>query len=157
MRSLSAPSAAIADLLAHHHQLLDRNFLVLSPHRKATQPPRLTLRATIHSASLRTSKPQSQTVIRACTSRPISHHTLQTPLVIINSNRSCHVRFHLHQTHSKTSSKTTFKLALANTQLAIRKNYCNTHALPGMIRPKWSTDVCTKRGTGVATKSTWRA
>ena len=157
MRNPSAPSAAIAALSAHRHQFSDRNSLVPSLRRKATQPPRSMLRATIRSASLHTSKPQLQTVIPACTFSPTSHHTLPTSLGIINNSNSCHARLHPHQTRLKTSSKITFRLAPTNTQLAIRKNYFNTRAQHGMIRPRWSTDVCTKRGTGVATRNTWRA
>lgn len=157
MRNLSAPSAATAALSVHRHQSSDRNSLALSPHRKAIQPPRSTLHPTIRSASLRTSKPQLQTVIPACTSSLISRRTLLTSRVIINSSKSYHVPLHLHQTRSKTSSKITFKLAPTNTQLAIRRNYCSMRALPGMIQPRWSTDVCTKRGTHVAFKNTWTA
>ena len=157
MKSLSAPNAAIAALLAHRHRLSDRNSLVPSLHRKATQPRRLTLPETIRSANLHTSRPRLQTAIPACTSSLTSHHTLPTSLVNINSNKSCHVRPHPHKTHSKTSSKTTSNLAPTNTQPATRKNYYSTRALHGMIRPRWSTDVCTKRGTGVATKNTWTA
>ncbi len=157
MKSLSAPSAAIAALLVHRHQLWDRNSLVPSLHRKATQPPRLTLPETIRSANLHTSKPQLQTAIPACTSSLTSHHTLPASLVNINSNNFYHVRPHPHKTHLKTSSKITSKLAPTNTQPATRKNSYSTRALHGMIRPRWSTGVCTKRGTGVATKNTWTA
>ena len=157
MRSLSAPSAAIAALLARRHQSSDHSSLAPSLRRQATQPPRSMLRATIRSGSLHTSKPPPQTVIPACTSSPTSHHTLPTSPVIINHSNSYHVRLHPHQTRLKTSSKTTSRLAPTNSQPATTTNYCNTRAQRGMIRPRWSTDACTKRGTGVATRNTWRA
>lgn len=154
MKSLSAPNAAIAAPLAHRLQYLDRNFPVPLPHRKATQPPHSTSRATIRFASLRTSRPQPQTVTPASSSNLTGHRTLPTFHVSTNSSNSCHVQARHQRTRSKTSSKTTSKLARTNSRPAIRRSYGSTPALRGMIRPKWSTDACTRRDTWNASRYT---